>query len=66
MNELNIKNAQNNLPPINSYIDELLPLISDNYHAESKVCGNTQIITKSGIINNKIFIRCSILPINNY
>ncbi len=65
----NIDNQQGNgvLPCVMpSCIDKWLPLIADNYHAESEIRGNMQITTKSGMINGKIFIRCSIVPIGNW
>jgi len=70
MNEVRIiGNTQGNrvLPCVMpNYIDEWLPLIADNYHVESEMRKNMQITTKSGMINDKIFIRCSIVPIGNW
>jgi hypothetical protein len=68
-NEQNSNNADNkqlNIAGVShSCIDELLPLIADNYHAETTVHKGYYTNTRWGTINGKIFIRCQLNPIAN-
>lgn len=55
-----------NIPVVShNCINELLPLIADNYHAQTTVHKGYYINTRWGTINGKIFIRCQLNPIAN-
>ena len=64
----NLDEAENsvlNIGVSHSCINDLLPLIADDYHAKTNIHQEYYTNTCWGTINGKIFIRCQLNPIPN-